>query len=468
MKINKWKDSFNWAVIDTETTGMGKKDQIIELTLMSSNGDILFDSLIKPTVPIHIAAMSTHGITAEMLENAPLWTDVMHEFERVASKFETILIYNESFDIRLISQTYAYYNLVAPAFNYDCVMAAFKEYSKAINYPTGGKISLDKACDILGINKNIENRHRSLGDCALTRELILNTPIIKKNENLERADFKSNISISSMIDCCLDSSSSMVELHKKLSNSGIDMVLIGPNMEKKVFNGCLFYRGNEKNSGSKIGKNYSLNKLIERGMVYSESDFDYFYMVFLNKVKLEQSNDLRTLEKINRNIRNIYNDSTKPLKTTFKLFIEYFNGVEKIRVIYKTGILNNSHSQTKLYPDKLATMQLHQIKIYGRDEIIRFKYDNIYSLEENGVTLISNEEKNFIGANALSRMLSSNFDKGLAQFIESCIKGKMYSSSSILMQYIFNQENNDFEKIQRETRDYKINKSSISANLAKD
>lgn len=468
MKINKWKSSSNWAVIDTETTGMGKKDQVIEITLMSYTGEVLFNSLIKPMVPIHVSAFNTHGISMDMLRDAPTWPEVMEEFERCASQFESLLIYNKSFDIRLISQTYEYYNLLSPVFNYDCVMAAFKEYADVANYANSGKISLDKACKIIGIDTNVADRHRSYGDCILTRELILKTPFIKKPDTSSyvRSD---DYSLSSIIDSCVKKSKKLSELHLRLLEMGVEMVLVGPNMDLRTYNGCVFYRGNEKLSGSKIGKDYSLGKLIERGAGYEGSDFDYFYNIFLNKIRLEQSNDLNTLEELNKNIRNIYESSEKPLKTTFKLFIDYSDGINYIRVIYKTGVLDNLHSQTKLYPDKIPTMQLDQIKINGKEEYIKLIYENIYSTKADEAKLIMpNDEKTFIGHNLIKRLLNSNFDKGLSALIESCINGKMYSVSMVLNQYIFNQENNHFDKIQRKTSKFSIFEHSISAFLSKD
>lgn len=471
MKINHWRESSDWAVIDTETTGMGKKDQVIEMTMISSTGDIIFSSLVKPSVPIHVNALNNHNITPEMLENAPSWPSVMREFEKASRLFKTILVYNKSFDIRLISQTYKAYNLIAPVFNYDCVMAAFSDYLTAIDYNNAGKVSLDKACNIISVDTAIVDRHRSYGDCLLTKELILKTPIIKSENQraniINRVRNYSYFSFSSIIDSSIKKVSCFSEFHLSLLEQGVEIILTGVNLETKSFNGCLFYRGNEKSSGSKIGKNYTFKKLIERGVKYSDSEFDYLYNIYLNKVKLEQLNDLTSISKINPRVMNIYNESTKPLKTTFKVFVDYFNGSESVRLIYKTGFLNNLHSQTKMYPDKISTMQLDQVQIPSKNSL-KFKYKDIYSTKpEEASVIYEGDSKNFIGDSIIKRALSIEFSEDFVKFIDLCIKGRIEYSSIMLNQYIFNQENNNFEKIERNIKDFKYIDCSISVYIKK-
>lgn len=470
MKINDWRNSSDWAVIDTETTGMGKNDQVIEITLMSSNGDVIFNSLIKPSVPIHINALNTHNITMDMLKDSPSWPEIMKDFEKSARLFNTILVYNKSFDVRLIYQTYNAYNLIPPVFNYDCVMMAFSDYLHNINYGNTGKVSLDKACNIVSVDTEVVDRHRSYGDCFLTKELILKTPIIEHNNikvDLSNDSSSSCFSFSSIIDSAVKKVSSFCEFHLLLLEQGVEIVLTGPNSESKSFNGCLFYRGNQKTSGSKIGKNYTFKKLIERGLEYSENDFEYFYNICLNKIKLEQLNDLTTIGKICPGVIDIYNSSSRPLKTTFKAFLDYFDGNNEVRLIYKTGFLDNLHSQTKMYPDKIATMQLEQIKIISMSDL-KFKYKDIYSTKPEEISvIIDKEHKNFIGDSILIRALSVELNEEMIKFVIRCIKGRLNYSSITLNQYIFNQENKQFEKIERMISDIKYIDFSISTHLEK-
>ncbi len=67
MFINR--DQF--VILDTETTGLTLRDQIIEINVIDLTGKILLNSLVKPTINIPAEAASIHGITNEMVHDAP-------------------------------------------------------------------------------------------------------------------------------------------------------------------------------------------------------------------------------------------------------------------------------------------------------------------------------------------------------------------------------------------------------------
>ena len=62
--------------LDTETTGLSNFDEIIDLTLIDSDGTTLINTLIRPTVPIDARASEIHGITNEDIIDAPGFNDV--------------------------------------------------------------------------------------------------------------------------------------------------------------------------------------------------------------------------------------------------------------------------------------------------------------------------------------------------------------------------------------------------------
>lgn len=67
MFINR--DQF--VILDTETTGLTLRNQIIEINVIDLTGKILLNSLVKPTINIPAEAASIHGITNEMVHDAP-------------------------------------------------------------------------------------------------------------------------------------------------------------------------------------------------------------------------------------------------------------------------------------------------------------------------------------------------------------------------------------------------------------
>lgn len=86
--------------LDTETTGLNPPgDQLVEIGLVDEAGEIIFHSLINPGVPIPPDATAVHGITNEMIRDAP-------SFDRISSKLRNLLlndgkvvIFNAEFDV---------------------------------------------------------------------------------------------------------------------------------------------------------------------------------------------------------------------------------------------------------------------------------------------------------------------------------------------------------------------------------
>lgn len=64
----QWLDE-NPLFLDTETTGLDDKAQILELAISDAQGSILLKTRLRPTVPIDREAEDIHGITAESLAN---------------------------------------------------------------------------------------------------------------------------------------------------------------------------------------------------------------------------------------------------------------------------------------------------------------------------------------------------------------------------------------------------------------
>ena len=94
--------------LDTETTGFGRNDVVIEIGIVNFGGKVLFESLIKPAIPIPPASSLIHGITDEMVIDAPGWKDAWSEIENVL-KDRIIGMYNADFDLRLMKQTHQRY-----------------------------------------------------------------------------------------------------------------------------------------------------------------------------------------------------------------------------------------------------------------------------------------------------------------------------------------------------------------------
>lgn len=456
MKISEWKKSSNWAVLDVETTGMSAKDQVIELTLLSAHGEVVFNSLVKPTVPIHFMAAKTHGISQRDLANSPHWPSVMSAFESAINQFDVILIFNQFFDVRLIRQTYLAHGLIPPQFNTDCVMEAFKSYLIETNSSSNSqKVSLDKACSIVGIDVSAVDRHRSHGDCILTRELILKTPdVVCKGMGIDKKHSDSPVQITALtlghqikktIGEIQGKLKTLSELCFSLREFGINMVLTNPNVENQTFGGVLFFHGNNKISGSHIGKNYSLNGLISLGFSYNKSSFDFFYQIFLDQIRIEQEGFISTLGASNVAMLDIFRRSEKPLKTMHRAIFEYVHESFMLKYMYRTPLLDGLHNQTKLTTERVPKMQLYKIQVSGCSSYILLKYKNNYDGEPSEF-VIENKNKSMAinDINEFSKALNLELGDKIARKIIHNFGSSPQSKANIRVeQYIFNPDSKE-------------------------
>ena len=65
--------------LDTATTGLDDDAQVVEIAIVDSTGAVLFESLVKPTVPVDPEAAAIHGIGPERLASAPAWPEVSEQ-----------------------------------------------------------------------------------------------------------------------------------------------------------------------------------------------------------------------------------------------------------------------------------------------------------------------------------------------------------------------------------------------------
>ena len=119
----------NCQILDTETTGLDDKAEIVEISIIDQLGNVVFDSLVKPQQPIPAEATAIHGITNDMVATAPSWADIHDEVCRLISS-KPLVIYNADYDMRLMAQTAALYGLkpVTADAGVHCAMLAYAEF----------------------------------------------------------------------------------------------------------------------------------------------------------------------------------------------------------------------------------------------------------------------------------------------------------------------------------------------------
>lgn len=109
--------------LDTETTGLySDHDEVLEIAIIGDSGEVLLHTLIKP---INNAswpeAEAIHGITPEMVQDAPELSEIAPQIE-AAVKGQEIIIYNAGFDTGFLG------SLLSSANSIKCCMEAWAEH----------------------------------------------------------------------------------------------------------------------------------------------------------------------------------------------------------------------------------------------------------------------------------------------------------------------------------------------------
>ena len=163
----------NPIFLDTETTGVGPYDLVIEVGIVDLAGNILFSGLINPERGIPEDAIKIHGITDEMVREAPTMKSAWLEIEAIL-RDRAIGIYNAEFDFRLMKQSVE--NAVIPWSIHRnqtfCVMNMFAawygEWNRRANKFKSQK--LEFAGNFCGID--LHNNHHAVDDAKLTAALL--------------------------------------------------------------------------------------------------------------------------------------------------------------------------------------------------------------------------------------------------------------------------------------------------------
>jgi exodeoxyribonuclease X len=115
------------CVLDTETTGLGNQDQVIELAIVTVDAKartiISYGThLIKPTVPISPGARAVHHITDAELESAPTLTALM--LGRGMSELDAVKHLSQQTGVVTLDQVYHGNAVVAHNAEFDLRMLA--------------------------------------------------------------------------------------------------------------------------------------------------------------------------------------------------------------------------------------------------------------------------------------------------------------------------------------------------------
>lgn len=151
------KRSSDWLsqgcyVLDTETTGLGSDDQIIEIAVCDASGKVCYEQRISPSVPINPLAEEIHGISLDDLAECPKWPEIVNDLQTLLTG-QTVVIYNSDFDLGMLrstSQAFKADDTWLNTLNIKCAMELSVQAFGATN--RYGTISLANAADAAGVS----------------------------------------------------------------------------------------------------------------------------------------------------------------------------------------------------------------------------------------------------------------------------------------------------------------------------
>lgn len=134
----------NCIIFDTETTGFyAGNDEILQLSIINGNGDVLFSEYIKPSRRKKWEeAQKVHQISPEKVKNCKTFRHYKKQIQQIFDSVDIIIAYNAVFDIRFLS-----------AVGIDCY--------RVVNKPEERKTVLDVMIDFAEIYGEFSEYHNS-------------------------------------------------------------------------------------------------------------------------------------------------------------------------------------------------------------------------------------------------------------------------------------------------------------------
>ena len=159
----------DFVVLDTETTGLGYRDEVIEIGIVGPEGNTLLETLVRPrsgTVPT--AATRVHGITMDDLLDAPTWDEIHGEVLRV-SEGRRVIAWNAPFDERMVRQSATGWGRRERIRGFECAMLAYAR-ARGLRF---GRAKLVRAAADMGVLEPAGQRHRSCDDARLSLKVLM-------------------------------------------------------------------------------------------------------------------------------------------------------------------------------------------------------------------------------------------------------------------------------------------------------
>jgi DNA polymerase III subunit epsilon len=156
------------AVIDLECTGMNlSTDRIVEIAIVKIMPDgrkIVKRKLINPEIPIHASISEIHGITNEMVKDAPTFRQVANEIRQFIDNADLAGYNSNRFDIPMLVEEFLRVSL-----EFDCRNRKLLDVQKIFHMMEQRTLT---AAFKFYCNGTLENAHSAEADANATWEVL--------------------------------------------------------------------------------------------------------------------------------------------------------------------------------------------------------------------------------------------------------------------------------------------------------
>jgi len=156
------------AVVDVETTGLGSRtgDRICEIAILRCDGPDIVDSyqqMVNPKRRVSPGAFAVHGITDELLQQSPPFSDIADDVYALLDQ-SIVIAHNAPFDMGFVSAELRRFGLPMPAIASLDTLVLARRTIQARSYALGNLATA------LGIQMPYR-AHRAMADVLTTHAL---------------------------------------------------------------------------------------------------------------------------------------------------------------------------------------------------------------------------------------------------------------------------------------------------------
>ena len=171
-QIPEYLKQIKLVAFDTETTGLwAATNRIVEIAAVKfsfgNEQTEVFQSLVNPQRPMPADVIDVHGITDEMVKDAPTIEPILEEFMRFVGEDSILVAHNAPFDISFVG---AELQRTGLTFGSNMILDTVDIYRRY--FPGLPSYSLLGLVRHFGLAQT--QQHRALADAEFVRQLVLN------------------------------------------------------------------------------------------------------------------------------------------------------------------------------------------------------------------------------------------------------------------------------------------------------